>query len=202
MIKGSLLHFDFEFTHPVPGVGQPMQLGLVVQPATFHDNGRVEPHLDIGTWREFETIFPVTRDAQITPWVKENQPGLLMKCQHLAFHGDTAREHAVVVAYFLTGIQAEFGEHIVPCGWTLGSDFAYLLSVLGQVPGPALVHYDGYDITALAYGLFGRNMPDAELVAYLGLPKPEREHDALADARHQSRVVNALFEDCARRYAR
>lgn len=195
MTKGSLLHFDFEFTHPVPGLGQAMELGMIVQPVEFDDNGRITQAS--GAWMEAETLFPVSSVASVTSWVQENQADLLNRCRTMNREGETRVKCQAFVATFLRHARQAFGDRMVPCGWTLGSDMAYLLHLLGE--DHWLVHYDALDISSLAFACFGRNMPDDELHRILGVEAQSSttKHRALADARHQARLFNALISTIA-----
>lgn len=188
MIKsGVLLHFDVEFTHPVPGIGQPMEFGFVAQAAEFHDNGHIEA---TDTVREMHMRWPVTQGARVTSWVAENQAELLAACRKLTQNGLIPQRQRDELVLWLRALRADFGDHIVPCGWTLGSDVAYLLWALGE--DCHLVHYDALDVTSLAFGVFGRNLSDAELRAHFGIERPADSHHALVDARHQAVLLAAV----------
>lgn len=195
MIKrGALLHFDVEFTHPVPGVGEPMEFGFVAQEALFHDDGRIE----VGDLRrEMHQRWPVSRSAGVTNWVALNQSKLLDACYMLTRAGLRPSKSQRDLALWLREMRRELGGHIVPCGWTLGSDFAYLLAALGR--DCDLVHYDALDITSLAFGALGRNFSDDGLREHFSIEKPVEIHHALVDARHQCEVFNALLALIAKR---
>lgn len=187
---GALLHFDVEFTHPVPGLGQPMQFGFVAQPARFMDDGTI--HADREA-KELDVMFPVTSSARVTSWVRENQSELLSKCQRAAREGVLFKKQRDHIVTFLRGVQESYGEHIVPCGWTIGSDMAYLLHVLGE--DCSLVHYDAIDLTSVMIGKSGRIQTYDEIRRELGIGRvPSREHNALYDARDQSMLVLAALK--------
>lgn len=190
MKTGALLHYDVEFTHPSPACGQPMEFGFVAQMALFYDDGRIVPE---ESRQEFECLWPVTQAAHVTHWVQENQVALLKKCRNLTAQGLSQQRQRDKIVGWLRAVKNDFGEHLVPCGWTTGSDYAYLLQVLGE--DCHLVHYDGLDVSSLAVGAFGRLPADDELHRLLDVaPQVEGDkHIAIRDACHQSELMNELL---------
>ena len=183
----ALLHFDFEFSHPVPGIGRPMQIGCsahAFNPDTLESNGKT---------RSFQAKFHVDADAIVTPWVKEKQSELLKTCQQMT--GADTRKSVLELRDYLRVLKQEFGDPISPCGWCIGSDLAYLLYLLGEEN--ELVHYSAVDLKGVAIALTGQYDPgDKEFAKLVGVDpiSEEDEHDALKDAQYQGRLLRAAFK--------
>lgn len=187
----ALLSFDCEFSHPVPSVGGLMQLGAIVvpwDPVTM----KIVKHETPGLKLKVE--FPITEgpEHKVSDWVRENQGPLLERCKGLgAGEYKTSRDALVKLLKRATDL---YGAPVIPCGWVLGSDMAYLLRTLGE--DNELVHYSAIDLKGIIMALSGTyDMGDKEAAAMLGVTdQNENEHDALADAEHQLKLLLAAFK--------
>jgi len=181
------LSFDFEFTHPVPRLGAPMQLGIAACQFWEDDEGQPNFGLEMKQWSAVFHIDPEDRAIEVAPWVKSNQAELLSYCHSLndPGHNDNIVED---LKKFLRGLPEEWRDKVIPVGWCLGSDMAYLLELLGQDCG--LVHYSARDLDGILVGLMGVVDPsDEEVRRFLGVDENPFLHDALSDARHQLGMV-------------
>lgn len=164
-----------------------MQFGFVAQGATFLADGRIEAS---GGVIELEQKWPVSTGARVTSWVQDNQTVLLAECRRLQFDGITRAQKQFELVHWLREVRRVVGDFIVPCGWTLGSDMAYLLHVLSE--DCHLIHYDALDISAMMFAHYGKRVDDNWARDDLGVTRPQNAHNALADARHQMAVMDAL----------
>ena len=186
----ALLSFDCEFSHPAPGLGALMQIGMVVvpwDPETLSVVPNDAPGLKL------KLNFPVAARDTVTDWVKKNQSALLAECKAMS-PDDYYTSRDKVVA-FLKKAADMYGDPITPCGWCLGSDMAYLLHLLGE--DNELVHYSAVDLKAMVIPMMGALDPgDKETAAFLGVTPiaPDKEHDALEDAMYQLKLVLAAFK--------
>jgi oligoribonuclease (3'-5' exoribonuclease) len=168
-----------------------MQLGCIVvpwDPVTM----RVVKHEVPGL--KYKAEFPITQGPEhmVTDWVRENQADLLKRCEALESGVyKTSRDGLIKLLKRATDL---YGAPIIPCGWCLGSDMAYLHRTLHD--DHELVHYSAIDLKGMIMALMGTYDPgDKEAAEFLGVTdKNENEHDALADAEHQLRLILAAFK--------
>jgi oligoribonuclease (3'-5' exoribonuclease) len=187
----ALMSFDCEFTHPVNTVGGLMQFGCVVVPWN-PETMKVEKHTVAGL--RFKADFPITEgpEHKVTDWVRENQSELLKRCKALDSGAwKTGRDGLIKTLKRAADL---YGTPVIPCGWCIGSDMAYLHRLLHE--DHELVHYSAIDLKGLIMALMGTYDPgDKEAATYLGVTEVnENEHDALADAEHQLRLILAAFK--------
>ena len=192
MFNSILLSFDTEFTHPVPRLGSLMQLGVVATPLNVRTNMLGEQEAT------FKATFRVAPDRIVTPWVRKNQGALLSECLLM----DERKHDRCVVAFreWLADLPAKLGfdrpPEILPFGWCLGSDVAYLLDLLGVYH--EMVSYRAIDLKPLMTGLWGKmHVPEKEVAMRLGVPPMEdsKRHDALEDAVFQLTLLRGVLED-------
>ena len=187
----ALLSFDCEFSHPVPSVGGLMSLGCIIvpwDPVTMKIVKHEVPGLKL------KVDFPITEgpEHKVTDWVRKNQGPLLERCKALESGSyKTSRDALVKLLKRATDL---YGAPVIPAGWCLASDMAYLLRTLGE--DNELVHYSAIDLKGMIMALMGTYDPgDKEAAGYLGVTdKNENEHDALSDAEHQLKLILAAFK--------
>ena len=191
MAKGSLLHFDVEFTHPVPGVGAVMEIGGVFQPMVVGDDNKhgrgIMPLSDRGQ-SEFRYLFPVDKDAIVTQWVRDNQSDLLAECGALERTWADCRQSVLGAIH---RAKVDYGDLVIPCGWCLGSDIAYLYHILGHYHDE--VSYEALDISAMILQKFGDDIGTAGVEEELGVKLNADMHNPLADAKWQMAIFNKLL---------
>lgn len=187
----ALLSFDCEFSHPVPSVGALLQFGAVCVPWD-PEKLAVVKHETPGL--KLKLLFPITDDHVVSDWVRKNQAPLLERSRALAVRNQMAFEDCKeALVAFLDRATSLYEAPIIPAGWCLGSDMAFLLHVLGE--DNEKVHYSAVDLKGLVMALFGSYDPgDKEVAAALGVGPPENEHDALADAEYQMKLLLAAFK--------
>lgn len=139
----------------------------------------------------WDSIFKVPATAKVTSWVKENQTRLLERC--LDIRNPQWNLHRISdMKDFITKCGDIWGAPIIPVGWCMGSDMAYLLDLLGE--DCDLVHYSNRDLSGILTGLTGQyDPPDAELPRFLNVEKNKNEHNALADAHYQLEMVKSAM---------
>lgn len=182
----SLLSFDFEFTHPTPGIGAPMALGCVAFEYDAKNMRFGEKNL------EFYRVLPVPAHTRVTDWVQKNQSALLKECRREVYAKIVERKAELVD--YLRRVKEEFGGEVIPVGHTLGSDFAYLLHMLEE--NNDLVSYSARDLTGIVTGITGEHYTsDDDLKKLLGREDLVNadEHNALEDAKYQAELIKAAL---------
>jgi oligoribonuclease (3'-5' exoribonuclease) len=186
----ALLSFDCEFSHPVSTIGGLMQIGCVAVPWN-PETLKVVRHKVQGL--KYKADFPISQGPghRVTDWVRENQKPLLERCEGLDSGAYATSRKGLV--RFLRRAADLYGAPVIPAGWCIGSDMAYLHRTLHD--DYELVHYSAIDLKGLVVALMGVYDPgDKEVAEFLGITdKNENEHDALADAMHQLKLILAAF---------
>jgi hypothetical protein len=138
----TLFSFDFEFTHPSPAVGAPMELGIAACEISFKDVGEKYPKPEFGTEvRTWRSNFAVPEGVKVSPWVQQNQGDLLERCRQYQEPGSFNERRISSLKSFIQAL----AKPVIPVGWCLGSDTAYLLHLLGE--DCDLVPYSTRDLT-------------------------------------------------------
>lgn len=182
------LSFDTEFTHTVPRLGALMELGAE---AVLINTKTMELGDSLGT---FSRVFKVDGGRAVTDWVRQNQGPLLSECMLLPQR--THDEHVDDLRAWLSDLSDITGlKEILPAGWVIGCDVAYLLDILG--PYYELVSFRTYDLKGILAGYLGKmRVTDNELCRRFKVtPMDEsKRHRALDDAKHQTNLFRAVFE--------
>lgn len=173
-------------------MGGLMQIGCVIVPWNLETMQVVRHETTPGL--AYSAYFPISEgpEHRVTDWVRENQADLLKRCKALdSGTYKTSRDGLVDVLKRATDL---YGAPIIPCGWCLGSDISYLLRLLHE--DHELVHYAAIDLKGLITAMMNAYDPgDKEAAAFLGVTdKNENEHDALADAEYQLKLILAAFK--------
>lgn len=191
MFDTILLSFDTEFTHPVPRLGAMMQIGCVAVLLDTKTNTLGEKE------ETFKATFKVEGGHVVKDWVRKNQAALLSECMLTSQENHERRVNAF--REWLDTLPEKFGvaddTEVLPYGWCIGSDIAYLLDILG--PYNEMVSYRALDLKALMSGRWGKiHVTEKEATMRLGVvDNGHQRHDALADAKYQLELFAALLED-------
>lgn len=167
---------DCEFSDGDLAYGALLQVGLV----------------DIDSQEELVVELPLSPDAVVCDWVKENLGPLVERCRLLGRY--TEPDLALRVARWLES-RTDDGRPVVFVGYVGGFDFGFVHLFL-QAAGFRPFHYEMLDLCSLSYGLFPDlpwNFETSLLEQKLDMKPNPHPHDALWDARHQAEMFRRLM---------
>lgn len=186
----ALVHLDMEFTNDDIELGEIMQIGAIAHrfDANLFDQGDEDFMGDESV--ELNILCKVENPERASRWVLDNQRKLLDSSRGKG-HNTWFVKNAVMG--FLEEAGDRFGRPAIISGWCVANDYMFLKRLLPGYDGISYRTLELEDVLLGSMAIFSVDSDDVREYLNVQRDPDEDEHDALADARYQMRLMRAAL---------